>query len=116
MIKSNVSLLAQSQLDAYNQSNLDLFCACYHSDVQVLDEDGSCLSKGIQAFRQRYVHLFTSFQFGAKVTQRLVLNHTCIDEEEWWRIDPETSQKTQGRVLVRYTEIDGKIAFVQFFR
>ena len=41
---SNVEQLAHDQLQAYNQSDLDAFCACYHSDIQILDQEGQCLS------------------------------------------------------------------------
>ena len=113
---SNVEQLAHDQLQAYNQSDLDAFCACYHSEIQILDQEGQCLSKGIDAFRQRYAHLFAHLQFGAEVTHRLVLNQTCIDDESWWRIDSDSGEISQGRILVRYQEREGKIGLVQFFR
>ena len=52
---STVEHLAQSQLLAYNQSDLDAFCACYHDQVRVRDQQGHCVAEGIDAFRQRYV-------------------------------------------------------------
>ena len=114
--KPTIEYLAEQQLEAYNRSDLDAFCGCYHSQVRVLDHQGNCLSEGIEAFRQRYLPLFTQMQFGADVQNRLTLNQTCIDDETWWRIDPRTQERSQGRVLVRYEEQDGLIILAQFFR
>ena len=114
MSTSVVEQLALAQLQAYNQSDLDAFCACYHPQVQILDEAGAVTIQGLDSFRERYVDLFSRYQFGATVSQRLVLNQTCIDDESWWRIDPDTGSRSEGRVLVRYQEKGGKIALVQF--
>ena len=57
-----VSELAQRQLDAYNLSDLDAFCACYHPDVVVLDDQKETV-RGIEAFRARYVSLFEKWEF-----------------------------------------------------
>ena len=54
--------LAQQQLDAYNNANLDKFVACYHPDVRVFNGNEHCLS-GIDAFRARYQTLFDKWQF-----------------------------------------------------
>ena len=42
------------------------------------------------------------------------LNTHCVDDELWWRIDPESGERSEGRVLVRYHERDGLIGTVQF--
>ncbi len=110
-----VEKLAQRQLEAYNSSDLDAFCGCYHTDVVVLDDRDETV-QGIEAFRARYVQMFENWQFGAAVTSRLVSGSHCVDYETWWRIDPESGQRTEGEVLVRYTEKDGKIAVVQFLK
>ena len=110
-----VSELAQRQLDAYNLSDLDAFCACYHPDVVVLDDQKETV-RGIEAFRARYVSLFEKWEFGAAVPARLAAGTHCVDHETWWRIDPESGQRSDGEILVRYTERDGKIAVVQFLK
>ena len=112
---SLVENLAQTQLEAYNSSDLDAFCACYHADVQVFN-DLEEMVPGIEAFKARYSQLFEKWQFGAAVPARLVSGSHCVDHETWWRIDPESQQRTEGEVLVRYTEKDGKIAIVQFLK
>ena len=107
--------LAARQLTAYNESDLDGFCACYHPEVRVLNADEEVL-QGIDDFRQRYAALFAHWQFGATVPTRLSCAEHCVDYEHWWRVDPETGERSEGEVLVRYTERDGLIAVVQFFR
>jgi hypothetical protein len=49
--------LAERQLSAYNDANLDAFCACYHRDVVVLDADGEVSLQGIEPFRSRYAEM-----------------------------------------------------------
>ena len=110
-----VEKLAQTQLEAYNSSDLDAFCACYHADVLVLDDREETV-RGIEAFRARYAQMFEKWQFGAAVPSRIVSGSHCVDYETWWRIDPESGQRSEGEVLVRYTEKDGKIAVVQFLK
>lgn len=110
---SVIEHLAQQQLDAYNRSDLDGFVACYHPEVRVLDGDEPTIN-GIDAMRDRYQALFSDWQFGASVPKRISLNAHCVDVEEWWRIDPETGERSEGRVLVRYEEREGLIGTVQF--
>ena len=58
--------LATDQLAAYNAADLDAFCACYHEDVVVLDDDGSESLRGAEAFRARYAPMFARGGFGAR--------------------------------------------------
>ena len=41
-MESEITRLAARQLEAYNQGDLEAFCACYHTDVVVYDENGQC--------------------------------------------------------------------------
>lgn len=108
-----IEQLAQQQLDAYNRSDLDAFVACYHPDVRVLNGDELSVS-GIVGFRDRYQPLFSTWQFGASVPQRISLNTHCVDFETWWRVAPNTGERSEGQVLVRYQARDGLIGTVQF--
>jgi hypothetical protein len=110
---TTIARLAEKQLDAYNQSDLDAFVACYHPDVRVWNGDEQSIA-GIDEFRERYQDLFSEWQFGATVPQRISLSTHCVDLEEWWRIDPETGERSEGQILVRYEERDGLIGTVQF--
>lgn len=110
---TTVSELAERQLDAYNDADLDRFCACYHPDVRVLDEDGRVVAEGQRAFRARYVALFET-TFGASVDHRIAVGPHCVDHEHWWRLADGVKQT--GEVMVRYRARDGLIDEVQFFK
>ena len=110
---TDIATLAQAQLDAYNAADLDAFISCYHPEVVVLDGDEVSIS-GRESMRERYRDLFKDWQFGASVLQRLVVGPHCVDRELYWRIDPETAERSEGEILVRYTAEDGLIAKVQF--
>ena len=110
---SVIEHLAQQQLDAYNRSDLDGFVACYHPDVRVFNGDEQSIN-GRDEMRDRYQALFSEWQFGASVPKRISLNTHCVDFEEWWRIDPDTGERSEGQVVVRYEERDGLIGTVQF--
>ena len=107
--------LAVAQLEAYNASDLDAFCACYHDDVVIL-EGSAEVCRGKDAFRARYTSLFENWTFGGVVPSRLEIPGHCVEHERWWRIDPTTGQRSEGEVLVSYSERDGKIGVVQFLK
>lgn len=107
--------LAARQLEAYNRADLDAFCACYHDEVVVLSAQGEIVVSGIGPFRARYAGKFAAGGFGAAVPERISLGEHCVDRERYWATDPETGDRREGEVLVRYTVQDGRIAIVQFF-
>lgn len=112
-----VVTLARRQLDAYNRADLDAFCACYHSNVEVLDADGSVSVRGMSAFRERYAGLFARFaEVTGTVTERLVLAPHVVEREEWSRVDRTTRERVGGVVLVRYTERDELLRWVEFLK
>jgi len=110
---SPIAALAARQLEAYNACDLDAFVACYHDEVVVMNSDEVTVT-GIEAFRERYTDLFTRWNFGATVPERVHHDTHCIDLEDYWREDPETRERSEGRVLVHYTLRDDRIGRVQF--
>ena len=110
---SVIAELAARQLEAYNASDLDGFLSCYHPKVRVYEGEALSFS-GRSAMRDRYRSLFEDWDFGADVPGRLVHGSHCVDDEQWWRIDPKTGERNEGRVLVRYTELEGLIGLVRF--
>lgn len=109
----SIVTLAERQLAAYNRADLDAFCDCYHPDVVMMKgEDVVCT--GISAFRERYADKFARGGFGATVPSRVHSGRHCVDEEHWWVDNPDTGERTQGVLLVRYLERDGRIGRVQF--
>ena len=110
---SLITVLADRQLKAYNAADLEGFCACYHPQVRMFSgEDLDC--EGIEAFRERYAAMFERGGFGASVPRRLVHGPHCVDEERWWRVDPESGERREGVLLVRYRLRDEQIGTVQF--
>ena len=112
---SQITDLARRQLVAYNASDLEAFVACYHPEVAVT-EGGEVVCEGRDAMRERYRRLFETFEFGGEVPQRLDVGDHCVDLEHWWRVDPETGERSEGSILVHYTLRDDLIGAVRFIR
>jgi uncharacterized protein (TIGR02246 family) len=109
--------LAARQLVAYNAADLEAFLSCYAEDVVVLGEDGSPTMSGRAQMRERYGALFSQCRdVRASVVTRLSVGRHCVDHERWSRVSVATGERTEGEVLVRYTEQGGLIAVVQFLR
>lgn len=106
--------LAERQLAAYNAADLDAFVACYHPDV-VVRWGAEVEAEGRSAFRERYADLFARGGFGASVPARVAEGAHVVDRELWWRLDPETGDRSEGALLVHYTVRDDLIAEVHFF-
>ena len=112
---SNPEIIVQRQLAAYNARDLEAFVACYSEDVRVFEGE-TLLSEGREAFRERYRALFSTFSFGADVSERLSQGDHCVDLEHWWRIDPETKTRKEGKILVCYSLQGEFIGLVRFLR
>lgn len=112
---STIVDLATAQLVAYNASELEDFVNCYHGDVRVFEGD-ALVCEGREAFRERYRRLFTEFEFGGTVDERLTVGDHCVELEVWWRIDPETGERSEGEILVCYEAREGLIGVVRFLR
>lgn len=109
--------LSERQLAAYNRADLDAFCACYHPDVVVLDAEGRVVRSGMPAFRAAYAEMFGAHRdVRAEVTERLVLGEHTVEREAWSRVRRDTGERSEGVVLVRYTERDGLLAVAEFLR
>ncbi|MCH2162334.1 MAG: nuclear transport factor 2 family protein, partial [Phycisphaerales bacterium] len=111
----SIEELATRQLDAYNQADLMAFADCYHSEVVVCNNQEESY-RGRDELRERYRSMFEGWKFGAMVSKRIALGGHCIDLEHWWRVDPETSERNEGELLVRYSIREGLIGWVQFLR
>ncbi|MHC4793340.1 MAG: nuclear transport factor 2 family protein [Planctomycetota bacterium] len=110
---SEIEELACRQLEAYNASDLDGFCDCYHDQVEVWNDLAPGTS-GITSFRDRYQDMFARWSFGGTVSRRVVAGDHAVDLEHWWRVHPDTGERAEGVLLVRYTLREGRIGIVQF--
>ncbi len=112
-----VVTLSRRQLEAYNRADIDAFCACFHSEVTVLDGEGRATLEGIDAFRARYHGMFSSHSdVRAEVTQRIVLGDHVVELERWSRVALATGERSEGTVIVRYTARDCLLRWVEFLR
>ena len=112
---SAITDLARAQLQAYNRADLDAFCACYHPEIRVLDQDGECTLQGMPDFRARYGSMFERFeQVVASVPHRLSHGQHCVDLEHYSRVERSTQERSGGTILVRYSERDGLIGTAEF--
>lgn len=116
MTKPKILTLSEEQLVAYNNRDIQAFCACYHEEVKVLDEEGEVTMNGMETFKQRYTSLFESYVTHAWITERMLLPPHIVEKERYVRKNLETGEESSGDILVRYTERDGKIALVEFLR
>ena len=117
MSDSDCVRLAQAQLAAYCRADLDAFIGCYAPDVVVLDEEGKPTIEGREQMRERYGSLFAAHRdIHAEVHSRLALGRHCVDHERWSRVHRATGERSEGEILVRYTERGGLIAVVEFLR
>jgi len=108
-----IAALARRRPAAYNARHLEAFAALYHDDVVVFRGEEVSL-RGRDALREGYRAMFERWEYGAAVPQRMSAGRHCVDYEHFWRVNPETGERTEGTILVRFTERDGLIGVVQF--
>jgi len=111
---TQVTELSDRQLEAYNRGDVEAFCACYHPQVTVLDERGEVTREGMANFRESYARMFKECsEVRATITERVALGDHVVELESWSRRGSE-GELQEGRVIVRYTECDGLVRWVQF--
>lgn len=106
--------LAEAQLAAYNNRDLETFCACFSADVEVYNHPGQLVLKGEAAFRVRYAERFKAPGLLAELLGRTALGECAIDHERIWFEGPELSDPVEA--IAVYTVRDGLIARVDFIR
>ena len=103
--------LVQRQLDAYNDRDIERFCACYAEDVEVyrMPTIEPTIS-GMAKFRETYVERFKSRTLNAKIQNRISLGSKVVDHEYVVGI-----KETPVEVIVVYEMTDGLLRQVWFF-
>lgn len=111
--KERMVELAQGQLDAYNERNLEKFLTFYHPNVQVFKLAGNeKICEGLEAFRPIYKKRFEENpELHCELKSRVVLNDSVLDEEWVTGGGP-----TPGHVVAIYGFLDNLIAYVWFTR
>jgi hypothetical protein len=74
--------LAQAQLVAYNNRNIDAFLEPYSDSVEIYQYPNKLLSKGKETMRVEYGKMFEQTpNLHCNLVKRMVLGNTVIDEE-----------------------------------
>ena len=74
--------LAQGQLEAYNNHNIDLFCSFFAKDIRVYDaHTQTLLIEGMTDFRARYTKTFSNTKLHCTLVNRMIQENIVIDQE-----------------------------------
>ena len=112
-IEKEATSLAQEQLDAYNNRNIEAFLKPYIDDVKVYAFPDQLLYEGKAKMREEYTAMFNQLpDLNCKLVNRIVLNNKVIDHEE---VIIMHSQPKVYAIAV-YTITDGKISEVRFMQ
>jgi hypothetical protein len=103
--------LAQAQLDAYNQRDLDAFLIPYAEDVKVFEFPDKLQYEGKRRMAEIYGRMFVRTpDLHCKLIHRMVMGNTVIDQE---LVTIDNNQPPM-RAIAIYKVIDKKIAEVYF--
>lgn len=105
--------LAQAQLVAYNNHDLDAFAACFHPDVtgEILIT-GQQLFSGMAQLRELYTDRFSLPDLQAQILNRISVGNVVIDHEELVGLVPGETV----RVIAIYEIEEDLIRKVRFIR
>jgi len=105
--------VVDAQFQAYNDQDLEAFCALYADKATLGDFNGAVTADGIDAIRARHVKLFADFpQNKAELLGRVVIGNTVIDHERVSR----TPGGATFEVAAIYTIADAQIVRVDFVK
>lgn len=105
--------LAQEQLDAYNNRDIEAFVLPYAENVKVFNFPAELLYEGREKMYDLYGRMFSRTpDLHCKLVNRIVMGNTVIDHEEVTIKKGEPVMKA----LAIYKVKDGKIAEVYFVR
>lgn len=115
MKKEQMIALAQGQLDAYNNRDLEKFLSHYHPQVEVFRlNTGDCICNDFQTFTKIYKERFEQNpNLNCELKNRIVLENTVMDEE--W-VTGVTGATAPSHVVAVYAFADGLISKVWFVR
>lgn len=105
--------VAQGQLDAYNNQDIEAFLSWYTDDVEIYNFPDELIYKGKKKMRARYTNAWKQNPGQrAAVTERIVMGSTVIDKEH-------VTGRANGIeifVIAVYKTDQGKISKVYFIR
>lgn len=113
--KEEMIALAEGQLHAYNNRDLEKFCTFYHPEVTVYiagNPTPTCL--GMEAFRAIYATRFNDNpDLHCQLKSRIALDNAVLDEE--W-VTGVANALAPSHVVAVYQFKDGLIHTVSFVR
>ena len=105
--------IAQGQLDAYNQQQIEDFLSWYADDVEVYNFPHELVYKGKDQMRKVYTQAWArNPKQRAEVTNRMSIGSTVIDQEQ---VTGRADGRTAGVVAI-YKIANNKIKQVYFVR
>jgi len=108
------ALIAQQQLDYYNEKQIDKFCELFSDDIVVSNYQGTASIEGKETFRQTYERLFADFpQNRADLLHRIVIKNRVLDHEKVFRSGGDSP--TFECVAV-YTIVNERITRIDFIK
>ena len=104
-------ILAQKQLDGYNNRDIEAFLKPYAKNVKVYTYPDKLNYEGLDEMRKRYATMFEkTTDLHCKVLNRIVKGNTVIDEEL------VTANGNTFKAVAIYEITNGKISTVRFVR
>ena len=85
--RNQMILLAQGQLDAYNNRDIEKFCSYYHPQVEAWDVNGQTfqtelICRGIDSFKKIYDQKFKNTPgLFCELKNRIITSFSVLDEE-----------------------------------
>lgn len=104
--------VVQSQLDAYNARDIDLFMTAWANDAQYFVHPSTLLAEGADTIRERHLERFKEPDLFGKLIKRSIIGNTVIDIETVTRNFPKG--KGQLEVACIYEVLSGKISKAWF--
>lgn len=105
--------LAEEQLIAYNNRDIEAFVLPYAENVKVFNFPSELLYEGREKMYDLYGRMFARTpDLHCKLVNRMVMGNTVIDQEEV----TITKNEPPMRAIAIYKIVDGKIAEVYFVR
>lgn len=109
-IEATALQLAQTQLDAYNQRDLEAFLAPYADDIRVYRYPNTLIAEGKDAMRRMYTQMFERYpNLQCQLMGRMVMGDTVIDREKVY-----LDQGEYLHAIAIYKVREGKIREVRF--
>lgn len=101
----------QTQLDAYNTGNLELFLSAYSDSVKVYNYPDEFRYQGKEKMRKVYGNMFENLsELHCRLVSRMVMGNKVIDQE----FVTFSKEGKPVHVVAIYTVKDGKIIEVRF--